>query len=146
MRSYIEEIFDNANDQQRLIEDTVDVMIQINFPNIKRDVLRRWSIGKGAEGGHIGEYRDPDYKAYKMALNPLAGGAVDLTLTGALGDNLTIRKKGKNFEIFSTDEKFTEIGRKYGFEEYGLTEEEEHLFAEDLFDFALQTQLEKVYK
>lgn len=143
---YIEEIFEKAQSEKQQVNNTVDVLVKLNFPNIQSDILRRWTFGQSAEGGPIGEYKDQEYKAYKMSINPLAGGAVDLTLTGSLGEKLTIRKKNKGYEIFSTDEKFNKIGVKYGFEEYGLTSEEEHQFLEELFDFALQTQMEKVYK
>lgn len=88
-----------------------------------------------------------DYKAYKMTINPLAGGRVDLTLTGALGDGLTIKKvTGVEFEIFSADEKYKKIGNKYGFEEFGITDLEWYDLEQEIFNFAIETMINRTYE
>lgn len=122
-------------------------LIIINSPNMINAVKARWLIGKSVDGGIIGRYSNDDYRAYKMSLNPKAGGNVDLTLTGALSDNLTIRKTGSNiYEIFSTDEKYNSIGVKYGFEEFGLTEQEMSEMLNEIYSFALETILNDIWK
>jgi hypothetical protein len=61
-------------------------------------------------------------------MNSLAGGNVDLTLTGALNKGLDIFPlSGDNFNIFSKDEKARSIAEKYGLDVYGLTKEEEEI-------------------
>jgi hypothetical protein len=87
-----------------------------------------------------------DYKAYKMSLNPSAGGHVDLTLTGALGDGLTVKQESlESFLVYSTDEKYDKIGSKYGFEEFGLSESEWDEMQNEIIDFMLTDILNKSY-
>lgn len=118
----------------------------MNTPTIINEVKRRWLIGESVHGGIIGEYASEDYRQYKMYLNPKAGGRVDLMLTGSLAEHMTIRKSGNEFEIFSTDEKFMKIGRKYGFEEFGLNDEQLHELFSDIYSFALETMLNNAWE
>lgn len=145
METYLDDILLKIETEKRKTAQLLDGMIQLNFPNIQSDILRRWSFGKSVDGGIIGTYFSDEYRQYKIELNPLAGGNVDLTLTGSLGEKLNIKKIGKNYQIFSEDEKYEKIGKKYGFEEFGLTEEERYLFFEELISFTLETQLKSIY-
>ena len=145
METYLDDILLKIETEKRKTVQLLDGMIQLNFPNIQSDILRRWSFGKSVDGGIIGTYFSDEYRQYKIELNPLAGGNVDLTLTGSLGEKLNIKKIGKNYQIFSEDEKYEKIGKKYGFEEFGLTEEERYLFFEELISFTLETQLKSIY-
>jgi len=145
METYLDDIVLRIETEKRKTAQLLDGMIQLNFPNIQSDILRRWSFGKSVDGGIIGTYFSDEYRQYKIELNPLAGGNVDLTLTGSLGEKLNIKKIGKNYQIFSEDEKYEKIGKKYGFEEFGLTEEERYLFFEELISFTLETQLKSIY-
>lgn len=87
-----------------------------------------------------------DYKAYKMSLNPSAGGHVDLTLTGALGAGLTVKKQtNESFLVFSTDSKYKEIGDKYGFEEFGLAEHEWVEMQQEMYNVILEMVMNKTY-
>lgn len=123
----------------------MDVII-INSPNLINQVRSRWLIGESVLGGVIGEYRNSDYKAYKMSLNPSAGGNVDLTLTGALSENITVKKQSQEeFLIYSTDSKYKEIGSKYGFEEFGLSDQEWHEMQEEIISVVLESILNKSY-
>jgi hypothetical protein len=126
-----------------------DIII-INSPNIIREVKSRWLIGESAVGGFIGEYSSSqlgqDYKAYKMSLNPSAGGHVDLTLTGSLGEGLTVKaQSSESFLIYSTDSKYKEIGDKYGFEEFGLTDLQWHEFQQEILAVVLDSIINKSY-
>jgi len=145
METYLDDIVLRIETEKRKTAQLLDGMIQLNFPNIQSDILRRWSFGQSVDGGIIGTYFSDEYRQYKIELNPLAGGNVDLTLTGSLGEKLNIKKIGKNYQIFSEDEKYEKIGKKYGFEEFGLTEEERYLFFEELISFTLETQLKSIY-
>lgn len=115
----------------------VDELILTNSGIIIRHVKNRWLQGESVHGGIIATYRWEDYRQYKQMLNPKAGGTVDLTLTGALGNGLAIKKAGnRQYQIYSVDRKYQKIGQKYGFEEFGLTPEQEYEYFEQLFDFA----------
>ena len=126
-----------------------DVVI-INSPNIIREVRKRWLIGESVEGGFIGEYSNSqmgqDYRAYKLSLNPSASGHVDLTLTGSLGDGLTVKQQSsESFLVYSTDSKYDEIGDKYGFEEFGLAEHEWYEMQQEMIEVVLDLVLSKTY-
>jgi hypothetical protein len=87
-----------------------------------------------------------EYKAYKMSINPKAGGNVDLTLTGSLSENITIKQQGiDKFLVYSTDEKYDEIGSKYGFEEFGLSEMEWYEMQQEIFQVVLESVLNQTY-
>ena len=148
---YIEAMSIKAQSQLKRAETLIGELIIINSPNLLSLVRKRWLLGESVLGGFIGEYSNSqmgqDYKAYKMAINPLAGGRVDLTLTGALGDGLTIKKvTGVEFEIFSTDEKYKKIGNKYGFEEFGITDLEWNELEQEIFNFAIETMINRTYE
>ncbi|MGR3218462.1 MAG: hypothetical protein ACUZ8H_01410 [Candidatus Anammoxibacter sp.] len=109
-----------------LIAKLFEKEILTNKNEIVELVKQRWLRGKRPSGQIIGEYKFFSYQRQKVAQNPLAGGTVDLILTGALRDGLTIFPSlGGNFNIFSTDEKAILIADTYGLDVYGLTPEEE---------------------
>lgn len=127
----------------------MDVII-INSPNLIKQVRSRWLIGESVDGGIIGEYSNSpmgqDYKAYKLSLNPSAGGNVDLTLTGALSEGITLKQQGtESFLIYSTDSKYDEIGSKYGFEEFGLSDQEWYEMQQEILSVVLESILNKSY-
>jgi len=130
--------------QKDLVKETANIpkfvadMIIINSRNILDTVKRRWILGKSVDGGIIGQYASSEYRQFKIALNPSAGGFVDLNLTGSLSENLTVRQAGTLFEIYSTDEKFQKIGRKYGFEEFGLSDAEQTELFEEIFAIGVE--------
>lgn len=125
-----------AKKEKSELKENVVFLIMFNSNKIVNKVKRRWEFGRGVNGGIIGKYSNSaigqDYKAFKVRKNPLAGGNVDLTLTGSLGDNLTIDILGENFEIISTDYKFNDIGYKYGFEQFNLTPQETELLISEI--------------
>jgi len=103
-------------------------------------------FGKSSNQSSIGEYRSSEYKAFKVGINPRAGGDVDLTLTGALGRGLIIKKSGGlKYEIISTDWKFGKISKKYGLEQFNLDERQLDELLDTLFYFALVEYLDNVY-
>lgn len=129
-----------------MIPQVLGTLIIFNSENIVEGIRRRWSFGKDVNDGIIGQYRNPDYQAFKVSTNPNAGGTVDLTLTGALGQGLTIRKKGdKQYEIFSTDYKFKRIADKYGIEQFNLDAQQLDELIDMLYYTALENYLDNVY-
>lgn len=113
---------------QNLIEEIFKKELLKNKEEILDFVRQRWVIGKRPDGSIIGVYKSFLYQQEKANQNPLAGGNVDLTLTGSLKGDLDIFPlTGGNFSIFSKDEKAINIAQKYGLDVYGLTREEEEV-------------------
>ncbi len=70
--------------------------------------------GARPDGSLIGQYRSESYRLFKLQLNPLAGGDVDLILTGSTRDNLEIVAYGNGeFGFRSTDDKWDDLVEKY---------------------------------
>lgn len=109
---------------------TSDIILSdINILTTKANEFKR---GENPDGSTIGEYSNSpigqEYRSFKLQLNPLAGGTVDLTLTGALRDGLTTEYLGKGlYIIFSQDNKWEELKEKYG-DQISLIKEEDWLF------------------
>ena len=148
---YITKINQKAKSQKLNAPKLIGDLIIINSPNIIREVKSRWLIGESVLGGFIGEYSNSqmgqEYKAYKMSINPRAKGRVDLTLTGALGAGLTIKKATSNeFKIFSVDSKYKMIGQKYGFEEFGLSDSQWIELSQEILTFAIESAIKKIYE
>lgn len=121
-------------------------MIILNSGNITQEVKKRWIIGESVDGGIIGEYASSEYKAFKISMNPRAKGNVDLHLTGSLAENLTIKKSGALlFEVYSTDSKFQSIGKKYGFEQFGLSDEQTQELFNDIYQFTIESIFKKLW-
>lgn len=111
---------------QSKVEELLKKEILANGKEIVDLVRNRWDKGLRPNGQIIGVYRDAEYASFKMAINPSAGGNVDLTLTRSLRDKLNIfPMHNAIYEIFSLDEKAVDIAAKYGIDVYGLTKEEE---------------------
>lgn len=127
------------------ISKLVGDIIILNSGIIINQVRERWQHGQSVYGGIIGRYSWDDYRMFKQAQNPLAGGNVDLMLTGALSLGLTVKKVGSEYQIFSTDSKYNKIGQKYGYEEFGLTKEQLDAFFNELFEFAYESILSKLW-
>lgn len=71
--------------------------------------------GKNPDGGVIGYYRNEEYKLMKAMANPLAGGTVDLILTGSTIKHLQVVSLGNGeFYLYSTDHKWPALIKKYG--------------------------------
>lgn len=134
LESYEKDLVKETSNVQKFVGD----MIIINSRNILDTVKRRWILGKSVDGGIIGNYASAEYRQFKIAMNPSAGGVVDLHLTGSLSENLTVKQAGTLFEIYSSDEKFEKIGRKYGFEEFGLSEAEQNELFEEIYAIGIE--------
>lgn len=129
-----------------MIPQVLGTLIIFNSEQIVGGIRRRWAFGKDVNDGIIGQYQNPDYQAFKVSTNPRAGGNVDLTLTGALGQGLTIRKKGdKQYEIFSTDYKFKRITDKYGIEQFNLDQQQTEELFDMLYFMALENYIDNVW-
>lgn len=129
------------------ISKIVGDLIILNSGVLITDVKQRLQHGQSVNGGIIGRYSWDDYRLYKQSINQLAGGNVDLMLTGALTDALTVRKTSNNqYQIFSTDSKYEKLGKQYGFEEFGVTEQQAAEFFDQLYNVAFETMLSKLWQ
>ena len=129
--------------EKQLIPQTLGTLIIFNSEQIVNGIKQRWAFGKSSDGGIIGQYRNSEYQAFKVQTNPRAGGNVDLTLTGALGNNLMIKKKGTiTYEIISIDSKFKAISRKYGLNQFNLDQQQQ----DELFDMLILMTIEQYYE
>ena len=147
--NYLDKINEKAkfNLKHLQLKILIERLILLNQGNVIREIWKRWEKGLSVNGGEIQpKYRSKEYQAFKKSINPLAGGKVDLTLTGALEEALTIKKQGDKFKIYSTDEKYNKIGKKYGFNEFGLNETEMIEFLEELHSVSLNTILTNIYR
>jgi hypothetical protein len=136
-----------VNTSRSFIEKLVDDLILLNSGNVIKEIANRWKYGLSVDGGKIGRYASEEYALFKYEQNPLAGlGNVDLDLFGDLKEGLFLKRTSTNkFTILSSDEKYKKIGVKYGFEEFGLTEEQLYEFLGDLEYFAFETIVKKIY-
>lgn len=129
-----------------MIPQVLGTLIIFNSEQIVEGIRRRWAFGKGVNNDIIGQYRNAEYKAFKVSTNSRANGNVDLTLTGALGRGLTIQKKGqKQYEIFSTDYKFERISLKYGIEQFNLDQQQTEELFDMLYFMALENYIDNVW-
>lgn len=129
--------------EKQLIPQTLGTLIIFNSEQIVNGIKQRWKFGKSSDGDIIGQYLNSEYQAFKVDFNPRAGGNVDLTLTGALGNNLMIKKKGTiTYEIISIDSKFEAISRKYGLKQFNLDQQQQ----DELFDMLILMTIEQYYE
>ena len=133
---YIEEELLRVLDQKLIFEEVIDQSVRDLSDLLRKTIKERWLEGYSVDGGIImnqftGEagYAQKWYEKLKISKNPRAGGSVDLTLTGRLGDKIIAIKLGSgDYEIISEDSKYMSIGSKYGFDEFGLTDSEMSTF------------------
>ena len=141
-----QKMLQRAEREKQRLPNTIGTLIIFNSEQIVEGIRRRWLFGKSSNEGSIGEYQSSEYKAFKVGINSRAGGDVDLTLTGALGNGLIIKKSGGlKYEIISTDWKFDKISKKYGLEQFNLDERQLDELLDTLFYFALVEYLDNVY-
>jgi len=93
-------------------------------PELIKAKVNEFKRGETPEGNAIGFYRSPQYSLFKRRINPLAGGTVDLILTGGFTRGLIVESKGRGiFEFDSNDEKAPSLFAKYRQDLRGLNRE-----------------------
>lgn len=124
----------------------IDDYIESNENAILNLVRKRMKQGIGVNGGNIGTYASLSYSYFKQSYNPLAGGYVDLYLTGALHKSLEINKYGTGyFVITASDSKYFSLAEKYGEEQFGLTDDEHNKVKEESVKEVIN-QISKCYE
>ena len=104
---------------QTLQNQTKEIILQ------DQEILRRkkaeLKAGIRPDGSIIGTYRSEEYRLFKIQMNPLAGGNVDLILTGSTKDKMYIvALENGEFTIESADPKWADLVAKYGEEIKGI--------------------------
>jgi hypothetical protein len=139
-------LLNKARQEKNQIPQLLGTLILFNSSEIIDGIKRRWLFGKDANGDIIGQYRNSEYQAFKVSYNSKAKGYVDLTLTGALGNALTISKRSDTeYQIFSTDWKYGQIAEKYGLQNFNLDEPQRIELFEMLTYFALEEYYKNVW-
>lgn len=81
--------------------------------------------GEDGSGNQLPYYRSEAYADYKLSKNPL--GVTDLRDTGSFYDHMRLviagGAFGGDFSIISTDDKYTKLVKKYGYQIMDLSEE-----------------------
>lgn len=127
----------------------VEEYIEANKSRLVRDIQNRLQRGDSVHDVNdvIGEYKSVAYAMFKERMNPLAGGSVDLFLEGDLQRFLTIEKRSKNiFKIYSKDEKYKELAKQYGKDQFGLTEEQNTELMINIHTYLIEKIFEKILK
>lgn len=141
-----QKLLQKAQKEKSQVPQTIGTLIIFNSSTIVEGIRRRWLFGKDPNGNIIGNYRNRDYEMFKVSFNSRANGNVDLTLTGALGRGLTVRKKSDSqYEIFSTDSKFESISLKYGIENFNMDVQQTTELFDMLHLMALETYLQNLW-
>lgn len=126
MGTFLDSYINKLEKAKNNVESDVLSLLIDNESEIRDMIKQRWLLGKRPDGDIIGVYRDGLYQVFKSGLNNRAGGTVDLTLTGDLGNRIKTTLERKGIEIMSTDEKFNDISEKYGLDNFNITEQEEN--------------------
>ena len=108
---------------EKRIKDKVAEFIVIDS-NLRKEKKQEFKQGDNPDGSAIGQYKNKDYQSMKMRMNPLAGGDVDLILTGKFSNQMFVKSLGNSRFIFkSKDKKEDMLKEKYGEQIMGLNEE-----------------------
>lgn len=128
------------------VQEIVENLILKNKEEVVEQVRTQWKNGLRPSGEIIGIYKSFAYNREKLAQNPLAGGNVDLILTGDLNEGLTLNKLRQGmFSIFSTDSKAVSIAQKYGLDVYGMNPDQEIMFLDNIVSKAIDEIIYYIY-
>lgn len=145
--TYLDDILQKSQIDPIQTARTLQDLIFQKEPEIRKKIRERWLRGDSVDGGIIGVYRNSGYQLFKMQLNPLAGGDVDLTLTGALGRKIRLNEVSTTvLRVISDDPKFFMIGDKYGFKQFGLTEQEEQILIDEIAAVIMNEKFTEIYE
>lgn len=119
--SVLSQRLQNINLQQ--IQGETQRVIQTD-QQIKREKIDEFRAGELPDGSRIGEYASERYRLFKLNLNPLARGFVDLILTGAYTEGLFVeRVQSDRYRFNSIDEKADLLRQRYGNEIRGINQQ-----------------------
>jgi UDP-N-acetylglucosamine pyrophosphorylase len=128
------------------VEDLLDIYINEALPDIRKMIKARWLTGNKPDGSLIGVYSSESYSFFKLRKNPLAGGDVDLTLSGEMGNKIEISGYKNIFEIFSRVSYFDNIIEKYGASNFNITDEERDALFLKIENKIIQSIMNQVWR
>lgn len=88
-------------------------------------IYDNWSLGYKANQQRIGAYSNLEYRAEKEAMNPAAGGSVDLIYSGAFANSLFIPRDENIINVDAADEKRGKLVSWYGEDIFNLSDDQE---------------------
>jgi len=128
------EALDIPRESKIAVGKTTEGMIALNKEQLQ--------AGIGADGKRIGKYRSWHYAQMKNAMNPLPGlGNVDLILTGSFSDSFQVDINGEDIERIATDSKTSDLIGRYGDDVFGLTDNNQEFYNEEVFYPVLADQV-----
>lgn len=105
------------------------IPFQDDLINLKEAEFKR---GERPNGSIIGVYRSPAYSMFKQRQNPIAGGDVDLILTGDFINSAFLKRPSSGVYIFGfRDYKARSLFDKYGTDIAGLNQNTFNLFLKE---------------
>lgn len=111
---------------------------------IKKEKINEFTKGERPDGEKIGEYRNAEYAFFKKAINPLAGGYVDLLLTRSFANKMFIKSTNKGYLLDSTDSKTGNLIGKYGLDIMSINQEWFNKRQAEIYKFVLQFEISKI--
>lgn len=127
------------NESMKALAVTKDDFVEQNVDQMRHGLKKTGQI--------IGEYKSPWYGDFKTRMNPMAGGNVDLILTGAFTSNMYLETMSRGtFKIDSKDGKRNDLVRKYGSDIFGLGGEYKAKAINKRFRSVLMDNIRKVTK
>lgn len=92
------------------------------------------AAGVDSEGYPIGKYSSRSYAIMKHSMNPEPGmWNVDLILTGSFEESMMVDVNGDEIERIATDSKANSLTERYGDDIFGLTEDNQEYYNEEVF-------------
>ena len=128
-----------------------DRFIESKTPDIRKSIKERWLLGKNPEGDIIGYYSFKDQNAYAIykfqEVSSLAGlQVVDLTLTGSLGDKITLDPiDNGEYIIYSRDVKYNKIVEKYGEYNFNLSDFEKEQIINSILPYLIKEMYKNIF-
>lgn len=124
MKARFETLLTNAGQMAQYVLETTDE----EAIKLVQEQLRQ---GKDGNDNFLAPYRDPEYAAYKLTLNPL--GVTDLRLHGSFYEGMLVQADETSLSIISNDVKWAKLARKYGLDITRLSPESKQFFVVNSF-------------
>lgn len=97
----------------KILRDNEDIIVKYNQSQLLE--------GKTYKGEFLREYRNQQYRSFKLRLNPK--GVTDLRVSGSLYDHMFIRAQQFPVSIFSHDRKAEKLTEDYSDDIFGVSKE-----------------------
>lgn len=117
---------------EKHVEKRLKKVIRDDFDTEVLDyVSANWKKGFKGNGELIGGYRNAAYEAMKEAMNPTAGGNVDLIYTGSFSSALFMPQDENIISVDSSDSKRDKLVSWYGDDIFDISNDQEKSIIDD---------------